>query len=632
MSVQKLISELFAAAAMEGNSSVIAAIAPFIDVSDLANKLDTDVRLIEEGGYGSYDALFTDAWRVSLTRPEYSDNEIEKLTWPRLIKHLPGYLDFIVEIGLGADVASREKIISRLLKISNHDQALTLIESLPSLDELKLFVQDRIAYYDQLHRSKRGFLTVFGSPSRWSRTSVQIMATLGVEIDPQWNLQQYKDNDKADLWTKNRFAAQVENVGDLMDAQALAVPIVMLGKQGVVVSEATLGEAFALENERVNKVGGWHRENFPNYYPAIARTQDISALESIGVVVLKIASDIELPGWDGEILPVPVHAFVSTEGQTTTNDQVNMAVSLLSRARVTELRQALKNDPSSTLVLVSDVVPRLPVSVPHELAVAMKFYRPEVLRIRGTHASVVSDNLDTRLYLAGVPSGFVKKTEKTQETIWLKPEIELHSKPEMVGHFNDSGELAYLYKALSRFDRHDGQARLNVGIYSDRYTLEENHQALLDLMDLYRNKVGDIQFRVVAPVDFLQYLANQKMGFKEEVIYHVAGAPGNAASLYDYPRLRAALGEEYSKCIKELGETPEDWVAKAVRSQDDRLKERAAGMLDRLALEDVALLATTDAKAKFLLAHFNFVPVAHLLTKKVRDRVLTTTLETDLGL
>jgi hypothetical protein len=55
-------------------------------------------------------------------------------------------------------------------------------------------------------------------------------------------------------------------------------------------------------------------------------------------------------------------------------------------------------------------------------------------------------------------------------------------------------------------------------------------------------------------------------------------------------------------------------------------------MLDRLPLEEVALLATTDAKAKFLLAHFNFVPVAHLLTKKVRDRVLTTTLETDLGL
>lgn len=631
MSVKSLISQLFAAAAAEGDNAVIAAIAPFLNVSDLANKLDTDVKKIEDGEYGSYEALFTDTWRASLTRSEYSDDEITKLLWPRSIKHLPGYLDFIAEIGLGADVASREKFISRLLAISLHEQALTLIESLPSRDEIKLIVQERIEFFDRLHRSKRGFLTVFGPPARWSRTSVQIMALLGVEIDPEWNLQEFRENDKDDLWTKTRFAAQVDFVGDLMDTHAIAVPTVLVGKQGAVVSESTLGEAFAVENERVNSLGGWHRDNFPNYYPAIARSQDIPALESIGVVALKIAPDTELPGWDGAILPVPVHAFVSPEGQAT-NDQVNMAVSLLSRARVTELREVLKTDPSSTLVLVSDVVPRQPASVPDELTVAMKFYRPEALRIRCAHARKVADNLDTRLYLAGVPSGFVKKTEKSQETLWLKPEIELHSKPEMVGHFNAPGELAYLYKVFTRIDRDNGKAHLSVGIYSDRYTLEENHQALLDLMDLYRNKVGDIPFRVVAPVNFLQYLASQKMGFKEEVLYHVAGAPGNAASLWDHPRLRAALGEEYSKCIKELGETPEDWVAKAVRSQDERLKERAAGMLDRLPLEEVALLATTDAKAKYLMAHFDFVPVAHLLTKKVRDRVLTTTLEQDLGL
>lgn len=632
MSVKKLISELFAAAAEEGNSAVIAAIAPFIDVSDLANKLDTDVMKIEDGGYGSYDALFTDAWRASLTRSEYSVDEIAKLTWPRLIKHLPGYLDFIAEIGLGAEVASREKFISRLLGISAHEQALTLIESLPSLDEMKLIVQERIEFYDHLHRSKRGFLTVFGPPSRWSRTSVQIMAILGVELDPAWNLEEFKESDKDDLWTRTRFAAQVDYVSDLMDAQGIAIPTVLVGKQGAVVSESMLGEAFALENERVNNLGGWHRENFPNYYPALARSQDMPELEKSGVVALKIAPDTELTGWDGGIISVPVHAFVSTEGQVT-NDQVNMAVSLLSRARVTELREALKTDPASTLVLVPDVVSRQPASVPHEFAVAMKFYRPEALRIRGDHARKLADNLDTRLYLAGVPSGFVRKTEKSQETLWLKPEIELHSKPEMVGHFNEPGELAYLYKAFTRIERDRGTVnQLNVGIYSDRYSLEENHQAVLDLMDLYKNKVGDIPFRVVAPLDFLQYFADQKMGFKEEVQYHVAGAPGSAASLFDHPRLRAALGQDYSKCIKELGETPEDWVAKAVRTQDERLKEKAAGMLDRLPLEEVALLATTDAKAKYLMAHFNFVPVAHVLPKKVRDRVLSSTLETDLGL
>lgn len=632
MSVKSLISQLFAAAAAEDNNAVIAAIAPFLDVSDLANKLDTDVKQIEDDGRGSYEALFSDSWRASLTRSEYSANEIEKLTWPRSIQRLPGYLDFIVKIGLGADVASREKFISRLLALSHHEQALTLIESLPSLEEMKLIVQERIEFYDRLHSSKRGFLTVFGSPSRWSRTSVQIMALLGVEIDPEWNLQEFRESDKNDLWTKTRFNAQVDYVGDLMDAQAIAVPTVMLGKKGVVVSDSTLGAAFAQENDRVNGLGGWHRENFPNYYPAIARSQDIPALEGKGVVALKIAPDTELTGSDGEIVPVPVHAFVSTE-ELTSNDQVNMAVSLLSRARVTELRQALKNDPASTLVLVSDVVPRQPASVPHELAVAMRFYRPEALRIRGTHASKVASNLDTRLYLAGVPSGFVKKTEKSQENLWLKPEIELHSKPEMVGHFNDPGELAYLHKAFTLLDRVYGRVnQLHVGIYSDRYTLEENHQAVLDLMDLYKNKVGDMPFKVVAPLDFLRYFASQKMGFKEEINYHVAGAPGNAASLSDHPRLRAALGEEYSKCIKELGEAPEDWVAKAVRTQDEKLKEKAAGMLDRLPLEEVALLATTDAKAKYLMSRFNFVPVAHLLTKKVRDRVLTSTLEQDLGL
>jgi hypothetical protein len=625
---------LFELAEKEGRIEVISAISPFMKLSDLAYQLDTIVRNFEDRGE-NLDAVFSEMWRQALTRPAYSSEEVGRLLSAKLLK-IPGFIDFVENVALGADVDSKYEFIDKLCAGGHHDQALRLLKSLESLDEIRFRMMDDLRHSTLINKPM-AMLHQLGHYGKWNRSTLKVFDMLGIDMPADADLSKIEGgpDNVENLWSMSRFAAQVDYVGDIMTNQDIPLPKLTHMNGKPFVKDATLGEAFSLGKSHASALGGWHQEHYPQYYPAIASSREVKDLVSQGAIELRVAHDQEIEGRNGKFL-APVHAFESV-GEKASDIEVRLSLSLLSNEHIAMLRETIAPDPDFTVVLVPDHFFREKANVPDELALAIRYHRPEPLKIRGQLSRRISDSLDTRLYLKGVPSAFLdvdrNYSRQLRELVKLKISTELHSDPEMLKFFNSPLERERLGDVFGKRQNHleESQA-LSLRLFKPELSPSENLGVLLDTMKTYRDALGDIQFRIVAPLSFLQYMANQKLGFSEGVAYHVQNSTGYANSLADHPRLRASLGEQHQADLNSAGETPAEWVAKGVRTQDEKLKEIVAGLLDRLDIVEVAKLANTAPRMKFLASKFDFIAVSDQLPPRFLDGYITNKLETDLGL
>ncbi|MDT8924853.1 hypothetical protein RBE51_18875 [Pseudomonas taiwanensis] len=625
---------LFELAEREKRVDLIAVAAPFIELEDLAYRLDTVIRNREDDGQKNHDEVFSDVWRQALTRSQYSSKEVERLLSAKLCP-LPGYLDFIEEVALKATPESRHHFIADLCSKGHHVQALTLLKSLDSLDEIRLMMHEDLRHYTRINK-EMAFFRIMGNYRTWDRSTLQVLNLLGLDMPPSADLAGITGQDNTwGLWSQSRFNAQVDYVGDILLERNIGIPKVTLAGELPLVKDATLGEAFALGQTYAASLGGWHLEHFPNYYPAVAAAADIKALELHGAIALRVSADQLVEGSNGRFM-APVHAFSSVSDKTS-DVEVRLAMSLLANDQIAMLRESIAPDPTMAVILVPSHFPREKADVPAELALAVQYHRPEVLKIRGQLSRRISSSLDTRLYLKGVPAAFFdinrEFSSKTRELAKLDIGVELHSTPGLLKYFTGPLEREQLSQEFMKNEKRPEETkRLSVSTYDHARSDDENLAVVLDLLKTYRETLGDIQFRIVAPLHFLEFMASQKLGFTEEINYHIEGRQGYSNSLGDHPRLRASLGERHEADLSALGDTPEAWVAKAVRSQDEKIKDIAAGLLDRMDIVEVARLATTAPRMKFLASKFDFVGVSEHLPKNVLEMYISGKLEQDLGL
>lgn len=625
--------KLFELADKEGRIDIIAATAPFIKLVDLAYQFDTLLRERKDNGYKGYEGLFSENWRQAFTRPTYSEEEVRRLLSDRMTP-IPGYLDFIQEIALASNPESKHHFIDHLCSESHHDQALVVLESLESLQDIRQRMHDDLRRKTHAAQSNGIFYTM-GHYGYWNRSTLKVLDLLGMDMDPHVDPLKLSHSSRENLWTESRYDAQVSYVGDVMLANHTPIPKVMYVDGAPLVKDAALGEAFEKGEQYAQAKGNWHSKNYPGYYPAIASTSDVAILVGRGAIALGLASSKMIEGRNG-VFEAPVHAFTAINNKLD-DTQVRLAMSLLANDHITMLRDEIANDPELAIMLVPSKFKRETCPVPLELTFATKYHRPEALVIRGTNTHSVSDALDTQLYLKGVPSAFFDVNQEYSrggETLFkLKISTELHYKPDLLQHFTGALERERLGDVFGHRQNHlEDSAKLRVNIYDPTLSAEDNLKMLLNLMKEYKAVLGDMGFRLVAPLDFFEYLSKQKLGFKEEISYHIAGADGFANSLSDHPRLRSSLGEYHQKDLAEAGEKPEDWVAKATRIQDEKLKEKIAGLLDRIDLAQVAELATTMPRMRYLASKFDFGSVIDHLPRKTHEAYLASKLESDLGL
>lgn len=622
MSLTDDATDLFARALAEGRNDLASALAPFTDFPKL---------LIAIGNRENFD------WKKHaslLVRERYSSDECDRLIRADLFKQ-PGYQEALsYAISKLSDSKSLHALFSRLMRAGHHRHALELAKQVKDKSLLKSELERDFHFWSRQRGSKTGALFAIGHGSSMTIDTLRVFEEIDVDLPPFLSPAEYNNSGygTTDEWKPERFKLQVELVAETLDKCGCHAPVLELGYGSPMLKNSALAKGFLAEYGRAQKLGGWHAQNFPDHLPLLIEYGQIDAAQRLGLHLLKPIYEIQAENSEGEIKTYPTHGFSSVDGLVT-DEQILMSTSFLSLNLVQLIRDG--NLENKILALAPAwLVPALEMdaeSPDSELLLALRNHRPEPLRLAQSNELSLSDRLDTQLYLRGIPSVHRDPNNRLHTLSFHKGLVESTAYLKLL---NSSLERQWVYDAGHPWRGHDKPQYLLID-HDNSKSHQENLAQILDNIKIYQEHLGGgFSHSIRAPFEFFEYVAAQRIGLELDVRCIVTDVDhkDERQGLFGTPRLRASLGHEYRKNIELCGDSPEDWLNKAVRSKDVKIQNICLGLLDRYPLEEVAKLATTPARANFLMENYELSKVVDNLPKKARALVVDQKLKIDLGL
>lgn len=618
-SIDTEISNLLQRALKEGREDVVTALRHLSPVSELAKSLATTL---------NPNAHLTDEWRGLLTRKAYDLLDGRALTSTALMQN-GEYREFLLNKLRGlSGQESALHLIHGLISVGLHTEALQGLSSEAEIKSFKSYFQE---YLNRVTtHSPFLFYTETGQTHTNTRDTIKILDILDLDFPSSFRSNDYPNPRDSSVrpWNEARIEMHIELVGTVMTELNLSVPELSPAPGGGYKwVESQLPAAVASEMQRVQKLGGWHKDNFPKFLPAIVPESGLCDLLAQGAIPVMPK---RLVPADGGGSVEPTRAFVPVVPNHNVSDKdIRAAFSFFPPSLISSL---VKHDARNLVMIPVQVLPMVaPMpAAPDILKTAVRFHRPELL-ISEEHQAVPFRTKDTplALYLNGfdIHQGKFDNLDITNNLCWHPDFIE-----------------SLLPAEAERF--------ANYFVVKKEYGREFN-KFLVD------EKKGLTTAENVALAKRSINAITQAIGYPPAV--HYRGSPEfikalAAAKVYSCDRsvfsnLKNMGGDWYStaegiRCGGTIGETGgfgeyadmpfDELVIKGTRLKEpatgfNKQKQVILGILDRYPLEDVVALAKTDAQYKFLMDNFDLMPVRHLLPKRLELNVAGKQFSQELG-
>jgi hypothetical protein len=605
MSVDSKIAELFAEAVSAERNDVIAAIASFISIKDVADVLDKNKR------------LFGDKFKEAFIRAEYSGDDIRALGMESLRKHIKGYLSFYQSLGRleGIDDDSRSRFIQHYAAHGLYQAAFEAYQQLKDPEAYRQEMMSMFSTYRSLGRQP--MLIFLGEPHLWDIHAVRLLSAMQLEMDDDFT--EYHRPSQNSPWNHTRFSAQVNAVGDWQEQHCEAMPEaeVIQGEIRFVAGQQ-LAKAFIDEYQRLNTVerqDGWNAKNFPSYLPVKVQAKDLNALVFQGAIPVKAKvgeAQIE-------------HGFIAHGGQVSPG-QVAMAMSLLSLG---EIAKAHENPDEQIVLMPASAINAPEVKVDSELNMRMQWHRPEVLRVLldkdGLTYNYFCKSVSVDLYLRGCPL----KGDYLNSSIQFDVD---NLRPELFKYFTAQGEREYISSAFGAMKFEQGSNDISAEVQR----LLADYQTAVDYMGVDPKLVirGKLEFMEAVsklPQEF--HVINAILEDFEDPNSHHGNSFCGDYGISKNHRIAARLCGFKGRTATRYGTEPNELLAKALRlKNDENAKEEIKGLLDRFPLLDVVMAAKTDKQAEFVAQNFELASIYSELPAKIRSKIGRTVLSNDFEL
>ncbi|WP_408601215.1 hypothetical protein [Pseudomonas sp. PLMAX] len=624
-SIDTEISNLLQRALKEGREDVANALRHLTPVSELAKSLATTLKP---------SAHFTDEWRGLLTRKTYGLLDGRALTSTALMQN-GEYREFLLKKLQGlSGQESAHHLTHGLISAGLHSEAL---QGLSSDEEIKSFK----AYFQQylnnvLPHSQFLFYTETGQDHSNTRDTIKILDMLDLDFPSTFTPSNYPDpkNDNTKPWGDQRIEMNIELVGSVMTELKLSVPQLSTAPGGGYKwLEADLPAAVTLENQRVQKLGGWHKENFPRFLPVIVPESslgDMLAQGAIPVCPLKTVHFTSNRG-AGFDTTEPSREFVPvTPNHRVTDKDIRLAFSFFPPQLVTGL---IENDSQSLVMIPLQTIPLLAPTSPNiadSLKAAVRFHRPELLisdqsRVTGDYTK----NSPLPLYLKGF-----KIRQGEYSHLDITDNLSRH--PDFIDSLlpAEVDKLAKYFVVKKEYGRDFNRFYVNE---QSGLTTPENVALAKRSIEALTNAIGyppAVHYR--GSPEFIKALAEAKVYSCDRSIFsNHKNMSGDWYSTAEGVRCGGTIGETGG--FGEYADMPfDELVIKGTRLKDpatgfNKQKQVILGILDRYPLEDVVGLAKTDAQYRFLMDNFDLMPVRHLLPKRLELVVAGKQFSSELG-
>lgn len=605
MSVNSKVAELFAEAIYEGRDDVLVAIAPFISIKEVVDTLDKNQQ------------LFGEKFKEAFLRNEYSGEDINALGMSSLIERIKGYQKFYLSLGSkeGLDDDSRRRFVQSYANKGYYEAALKSFQAIKDKDAYR---QELASIFSSWRSASRNPLFIFmGHPSRWNVQATELFSALSLEIDDDFTA--YERTSQSSPWTKSRFDAQINAVGQWQTTHHQSIPAVELVNGEIQFTQGQmLAKAFCDEYNKLNSGSrreGWNAKNFPSYLPVKVNAEDLNDLVLQGALPLR----------KQEASDTIAHGFDCLKGSLT-QGQVAMAMSLISLDDIACIHQ--NTDMQLALLPVSAITPP-EVQVDSTLQQRMQWHRPEVLRVLLDKDNIpycyFSRDASAYLYLRGCPL----------RGDYLNSQIELGFElinPDLLKYFTANGEQSFIRDTVGAMSytqsSHDLDAEVNAFV--------AQYQRAKDYMGIEPKVViaGDVSFmeRVSRLEQEFHIVRALEQDF-EDASSHRGNAFCGDYGVSDHHRLAARLCGFQGRSATRYGQEPSELLSKALRlKNDDNAKEEIKGLLDRFPLKEVALAAKTDKQIEFVVQNFDLGEIYADLPPKVRNKIGHTVLSDEFGL
>lgn len=619
MSLTSEATTLFVKALEEGQKDLAQALAPFTELKEILYRVSKAENFDWDANAGL------------LKRAAYTRDEADKLAAKSLLKDSAYKRALSGAISACDDKNSLEDLFEYLMRVGSHDLALQIVDKVPDRVQMSIALGSD---FDRWRNSKgtQSCLYAVGSGESICLDTFRVLDKLGVSLPAYLSASEYSRSPyHNDEWGHDRFAIQAELVGSTMDMEKVEVPSLTIKNGQPRLEHSALARAFFESRHHAENLGGWHADVFPSLVPVIIDEKDSGALAKIGGFLIVPVFEFELPGQNGVPQVHPHHGFKDPSGALT-DVEVMLSTSLLSYEQIAKLRDEKFQQNKRVALLPAELIPALDMddTNPSEnLSFAVRHHRPEPLLLAYGKDSWCSDYLGTRIYLKGVPSVVVKPSGD-QKSLGLAEELTAdHS---MADYLTSQQELQWLSTYIR--GRHHPPKKYTLLKHDDTMSDEQNLEVLLKNLSHYHASMGPgVEYRVSAPAAFYEFMEKKKLGLTLPIEFTVPGSkPPEGWNLHERVRLRTSLGYGFASLMESIGSKPEDWLTKAVRSKDEGVRQQCMGLLDRIPLEQVVKLATSEPRAQFLLENFDLAPLSEMLPPRLKDRVMTKRFATDLGL
>lgn len=619
MSLTSEATTLFVKALERGQKDLADALAPFTELKEILYRVSNTEKFDWDANAGL------------LKRATYTRDEADKLAAKSFLKDSAYRRALSGAISACDDKNSLEDLFEYLMRAGGHDLALQIVDKVPDRFEMSIALGSD---FDKWRNSKgtQSCLYAVGSGQSICLDTFRVLDKLGVSFPTYLSAVEYSHNQyNNDEWTHDRFAIQAELVGSTMDMERVEVPCLTIKNGQPYLEHSALAKAFFESRHHAENLGGWHADVFPTLVPVIIDEKDSGALAKIGGFLITPVFEFELTDRNGNLQTYPHHGFKDPSG-VLTDIEVMLSTSLLSYEQISTLRDEKFQQSKRVVLLPADLIPALDMddaNPSEKLSFAVRHHRPEPLLLAYEKDSWCSDYLETRLYLKGVPS-VVGKASGNQKSLGLAKE--LTADHDLVNYLTSQQELQWLSTYIR--GHHHPPERYTLLKHDNSMSDEQNLDVLLKNLSHYHSSLGPgVGYRVSAPAAFYEFMEKKKLGLTFPIEFTVPGnKPPEGWNLHERVRLRTSLGYDFTGLIESIGSKPEDWLTKAVRSKDEGIRQQCMGLLDRIPLEQVVKLATSEPRAQFLMENFDLAPISEMLPPRLKDRVMTKRFAIDLGL
>lgn len=612
--VEDLLSQLWTAASQDGNEEILDAIAQFVNLEKILRGVNKNTEIDEK-------------WEKIIIRKEYTSNELRAL-FSR---------DFLENSG-------STRILEKIMTLATDKNKTTIAENMLTAgltaSLLKTIghwnpepVKSSLNYPKFSVKSFSAFTHRVPFPGEWDRSTMQVFEILDIDVPDDYDpgTDSWANRSDSGWWTESRMAACDAWVGQIVDQ--IGLPSIKMSEGTPCIIHSALAIAFMDEHERIQAKGVWHKENFPNYLPVVAKSVDADALIDIGAVRIDPVFNVKVND-----VSYPHHGF-KDKADKITDHEVAKALTLLSTKTVERFR--FPTDDQELVLIPSNALSSLQMdltSPPKELVTAIRYHRPDYL-----YSMLKGDDLLFRLsscrqmhlamYCRGLPLWNFNEFRYPKELDIFSYILTDHAHRAFI---NSKEEIAYINELANKSSMSPNQP------YS--LIVENPHDPIEEQVSNYKKGLEEVSHRFkcnlpvkyIGSIAFLSECAKQKCySSGSSSVFSVNGYM-TAHEQNTIRRLRANLG-----CLpinfKVSVETDlADLISTGVRMRDEGDISTIWGLIDRYPIEEVGQTASTEAQVRFLIKAYPPDQLLPHVDKKVRVKIekelKRSKIESDLGL